>query len=78
MGRKKKKKNRTKALIFVLLGLILLALGALGFLVYQNIQDNKTDPYYLASENPQIVLRDKEGNEHSFVRGTSVDIKKHR
>ncbi len=78
MGRKKKKKNRTKALIFVLLGLILLALGALGFLVYQNIQDNKTDPYYLASENPQIVLRDKEGNEHSFVRGTPVDIKKKR
>ncbi|MBR4470853.1 MAG: hypothetical protein IKS54_06045 [Erysipelotrichaceae bacterium] len=76
MSRKKNKKK--KALIFVLLFLILAASGALGYLVYRNIQDNKTEPYYLAADRPQILLRDKDGNERNFVRGQSVDIKNKR
>ncbi|MBR5341697.1 MAG: hypothetical protein IK151_07215 [Erysipelotrichaceae bacterium] len=75
MGKKKKAKKR---LIVILLFLVLIALGSLGALIYINKQNNITEPYYLASAAKEINLKDKEGNEGSFVRGTEVNIKRKR
>jgi hypothetical protein len=78
MGKKKKRRKIKKNIIFILLFLILLSGAGLGYLVYRNIQDNKTSPYYLAAETPVLPLMDKDGVFREFVRGTKVDIKNKR
>ena len=76
---KKRKKRRLKRnLIFVLLGLLLLAVGGLVFVIHQNIEGNKTSPYYLAGEGNSVELTDKDGNPVTFTRGHLVNIKNKR
>ncbi|MBR4610249.1 MAG: hypothetical protein IKO38_07355, partial [Erysipelotrichaceae bacterium] len=76
---KKRKKRRLKRnLIFVLLGLLLLAVGGLVFVIHQNIEGNKTSPYYLAGGGNSVELTDKDGNPVTFTRGHLVNIKNKR
>ena len=78
MSRKKRKRRLKKKIIYILTGLIILSLAGLGYLIYRNIQDNKTSPYYLAGETPELVVMNKDGGQKNFVRGTLVDIKNKR
>lgn len=71
MARKKKRKN---ILLIVLLVLLLTTIAAGAFL-YINIQNNKTDPFYLASRDRELTVFDKNNNEISIPRGTLVNIK---
>ncbi len=64
-----------KNLIIILAFLLLVSIGGLVFLIRDYIEGNKTSPYYLAGDHPSLVINDKQGVGHDFVRGSKVDIK---
>lgn len=74
MGKRRNRKKK-KITIFVLLGLILIAIGA-GLFIYITTQNNMVDPYYLACDQPVLTLKDKDGEELNFIRGSEVLIKR--
>ena len=72
---KRRNRKKKKITIFVLLGLILIAIGA-GLFIYITTQNNMVDPYYLACDQPVLTLKDKDGEELNFIRGSEVLIKR--
>lgn len=74
----KKKQRKRRRLLAIILLLLLTASAALGFLIYTDIQNNKTTPYYLGSDQQYVTVTDKEGNSMDLVRGTLVYIKNKR
>ena len=66
--------KRKKGLIAILLILVLLIIGS-GIFLYNEIKNNQTSPYYLASKQNSVIVFDKDANEIKLVRGTLLDIK---
>ena len=76
--KKKKKRRLKKKLIYLLCVLLLACLAGLGYLIYDYMEGNKTNPYYLASETETVEAMDKEGNRFAFPRGKLVNIRNRR
>ena len=74
--RKKKRRRLRKWLVAALLILFVLVIGGIAYLIYDNIQGNKTEIFYLASDQNILTLNDRDGNPHDFIRGQEVNIKK--
>ena len=66
-----KKKNKSLLTVFIIL--LLLVLGSGAYLIFFMNGKGNTTPMYLASENSEAIVLDKEGNEVSFVRGKEVE-----
>ena len=64
-----------KKLIVVIVLLLLLISAGGGYIVYTNIQGNKTSPYYLASEETTLSFNGKDDKQVTLPRGSLVDIK---
>ncbi|MBR2788610.1 MAG: hypothetical protein IKD94_05550 [Erysipelotrichaceae bacterium] len=70
-----KKSDKKKLIMCLILTLLLVSLG--GGIIVRYIEENfaMTSTYYLASNEPSISLRDKDGNELIFFRGFEAQIK---
>ena len=75
---KKKKRRLKKKLIYLLCVLLLACLAGLAYLIYDYMDGNKTEPYFLASETETVEVMDRDGNRFSFPRGKLVNIKNRR
>ena len=72
----KKRKRRLKKKVLVFLLLFLCAFVVSSFLYLRKIiNDNKTSVYFLAADDANIELFDKDGQSLIFTRGMQVDIK---
>lgn len=73
----KRRKRRRKLLLSIFVVLLFVVLG-LGTFLYITVQNNKTTPYYLASDVSTVSVMDKDNNTIQLNRGTQVDIKNKR
>ena len=78
MKKRKKRRRLRKNLILIFAVLLLACIGGLIFLIRDYVEGNKTMPYYLSSDRPELLIKDKQGVDHRFVRGTKVNIKNRR
>ena len=77
MKRKRKRRLKRKLIAFLCV-LLLLLIGGLGYLFYEYRKGNETTPYYLSADHSSLILKDKDGNEKEFTRGSLVNIKNRR
>ncbi len=77
MKRRRKRRLKRKLIAFLCV-LLLLLIGGLGYLFYEYRKGNETTPYYLSADHSSLILKDKDGNEKEFTRGSLVNIKNRR
>ena len=71
-------KKRSKKLLFVIVVLLLLIGSSLAALYYINLENNKTETYYLSSDNQYVEVLNDNNEIVKLYRGLEVDIKNKR